>query len=245
MRYRDISHKPPAPGVELPAFVMSEYDGGDCLLYSHGGFDIWCVYHAMRLDDGPRHVKKENEDYPLRLETIRVEKMTGTRTDFTGSLSTSVAIEYESIPGRYSFDAPEDVDYMQDVRDLAYKYGQDRVWSSFLMLYECIPQQRGIGITRAMTNTARDIATNYPGEAGLRLTLDCLLCAMIAENNRLRRYGSPYDTKLGKKVKALGVYQAIYETNMSIRQVADYSKYKNWRWISQECGKRGILTPDF
>lgn len=245
MRYRDISHKAPVPGAELPAFIVSEYDGGDILLYSHGGFDIWCVYHAVRLDGGAKRAEIANEAYPLRLDTIKVEKMTGTQTDFTGTFSPLVSVEYESSSGLYSFDAPEDIDYMQDVRDLALKYGQNRVWSSFLTLYECIPQQRGIAITRDMTNTVKDIAACYPGEARLRLTLDCLLCAMIAENNRLRQYGSSYDTRLGKKVKALGVYQAIFETDMSIRQVADYSKYKGWRWISEECRKRGILTPDF
>ena len=133
---------------------------------------------------------------------------------------------------------------MPDIRDLAETYGKDRVWNSFMQLYECIPQLRGVGITRMMTQKVKDIASQYPDEPDLRLTLDCLLCAMIAENNRLRKYGSQFDTKLGKKIKALGVYQAIYETDMSIRQVADYSKGKGWRWISEECRKRGIDTPD-
>ena len=111
-------------------------------------------------------------------------------------------------------------------------------------LYECIPQQRGIWITRAMTEKAIDIASQYPDEPKLRLTFDCLLCAMIAENNRLKKCGSKFDTRLGKKIKALGVYQAIYETDMSIRQVADYSKGKGWKWISDECRKRGSDTPN-
>lgn len=95
-----------------------------------------------------------------------------------------------------------------------------------------------------MTEKVVEIASQYPEEKNLRMTLDCLLCAMIAENNRLKKYGSKYDTKLGKKIKALGVYQAIYETDMTIRQVADYSKSKGWRWISEECARRGIDTPN-
>ena len=144
----------------------------------------------------------------------------------------------------FDFDAPEDIDYMQDIRDLAAKYGQDRVWESFLALYESIPQEHGVNLTRAMTEKVVEIASQFPEEENLRMTLDCLLCAMIAENNRLKKYGSKYDTKLGKKIKALGVYQAIYETDMTIRQVADYSKSKGWRWISEECAKRGIDTPN-
>ena len=236
MNYRDIPHKSPEPGAEMPAFVVSEYDEGDLLLYSHGSFDIWCVYHAVKLgDDGPSETPES--DYPLKLDTISVKEMTGAETDFTGSF-----VQYAVID--FGFDAPEDVDYMQAIRDLATTYGQDRVWGSFMELYECIPQQRGVGITRAMTEKAIDIASQYPDEPKLRLTLDCLLCAMIAENNRLKKYGSKFDTRLGKKIKALGVYQAIYETDMSIRQVADYSKGKGWKWISDECRKRGIDTPD-
>lgn len=237
MNYRDIPHKNPEPGVEMPAFVVSEYEEGDLLLYSHGSFDIWCVYHAVRLDDDVEPSISAEFDYPLKLDTISVKEMTGTKTDFTGSFVQYAVIDFD-------FDAPEDVDYMQDIRDLAETYGKDRVWNSFMELYECIPQQRGVGITRMMTQKVKDIASQYPDEPDLRLTLDCLLCAMIAEGNRLRKYGSQFDTKLGKKIKALGVYQAIYETDMSIRQVADYSKGKSWRWISEECRKRGIETPD-
>ena len=232
-----MPHKSPEPGAELPAFVVSEYDGGDLLLYSHGSFDIWCVYHAINLGKADDRPASEDVDYPLKLDKITVKEMTGTKTDFTGSFVQYAVVDFD-------FDAPEDIDYMQDIRDLAAKYGQDRVWESFMELYESIPQERGIGITRKMTRKVIEIASQYPEEPDLRLTLDCLLCAMIAENNRLRKYGSQFDTKLGKKIKALGVYQAIYETDMSIRQVADYSKGKGWRWISEECRKRGIDTPD-
>lgn len=239
MNYRDVPHKNPRAGAELPAFVVSEYDDGDLLLYSHGGFDIWCVYHAVKLDETDEGSDSviSNEHYPLKLDTINVKEMTGTKTDFTGSL-----VDYAFVD--FDFDAPEDIDYMQDIRNLAEKYGRDRIWSSFLELYECIPQKRGVAITRKMTDKVIEIASQYPNEPDLRLTLDCLLCAMIAENNRLKRYGSRFDTKLGKKIKALGVYQAIYETDLTIRQVADYSKYKKWEWISEECRIRGINTPD-
>ena len=50
---------------------------------------------------------------------------------------------------------------------------------------------------------------------------------MIAENNRLKNYGSKFDTRLGKKIIALGVYQAIFEIDLTIRQVEDYSKNRS------------------
>lgn len=237
MFYRDYPHRRPTIGAELPAFIVSEYEGGDVLLYSHGGFDVWCVYHAVSLQgtDGPGSGKRAT---PLRLDKIRVEKSMGGATSFQGSF-----FEYAVVP--FSFSAPEDVDYLQDIRELAEKYGKERVWDSFLELYESIPQERGVSISKEMTEISSRISDEYPGEPKAHLMFDCLLCAMIAENNRLRKYGSTFDTKLGKKVKALGVYQAIFEEELSIRQVADYSKGKKWRWIEQECLKRGIRTEHF
>lgn len=137
MNYRDIPHKSPEPGAEMPAFVVSEYDEGDLLLYSHGSFDIWCVYHAVKLgDDDPSETPES--DYPLKLDTISVKEMTGAKTDFTGSF-----VQYAVID--FGFDAPEDVDYMQAIRDLATTYGQDRVWGSFMELYECSPSKEELG----------------------------------------------------------------------------------------------------
>ena len=141
MNYRDIPHRSPEPGAELPAFIVSEYDDGDLLIYSHGGFDIWCVYHATKLDENDVEPVSSDNDYPLTLDTINVKEMTGTKTDFTGSL-----VDYAFID--FDFNAPEDIDYMQDIRDLATKYGRDRVWNSFWELYNCIPQRRGVAIFR-------------------------------------------------------------------------------------------------
>lgn len=150
------------------------------------------MYHAVKLEEDNIRPAKLDNDYPLKLDTISVKKMTGTKTDFMGSL-----VEYAFVD--FEFGAPEDIDYMQDIRNLAAKYGHDRIWNSFLKLYECIPQKRDITITREMTEKVIDIASQYPDESDLRLTLDCLLCAMIAENNRLRKYESKFGTKLGKK----------------------------------------------
>ncbi|QWT17522.1 hypothetical protein KPC83_06720 [Collinsella sp. zg1085] len=235
-RYRNICHARPCLGKQLPAFVVAQYDKNDFLLYSHGAFDIWCVYHAVSLDNIAAQTILP-DDYPLSLQTIEVEKMTGTNTDFIGSF-----VEYAVV--NFEFDAPEDVDYMQEIRDLAVKYGRERVWSSFLDLYEVIPQKRDVEISREMTQKVLQITAEYPGEPRLRYILDCLLCAMIAENNRLCKYGSKFDTKLGKKVKALGIYQAIFEPELGIREVANYSKGQSVEWISNECANRGINTPN-
>lgn len=95
--------------------------------------------------------------------------MTGTKTDFTGSF-----VEYAIV--NFDFDAPEDVDNMQDIRDLAAKYGKNRVWGSFLELYECIPQKQGVGITREMTKRLSKSLLNTPANliCALRWTAFCV-----------------------------------------------------------------------
>lgn len=233
MSYRNMRYQKPADGEQLPAFIVSEYEQGDLLVFSHGKFDIWCVYHAIKLnDDAPIENKRAKKEYPLTLDSITVETTIGTNKK---TIDTGIFVEYAITD--FKFDAPTDNDYMQEIRNLASKYGQNEVWRSFLKLYDSIPQQRGVAITRTMTRKVSEIVAQYPCEKNLRLTFDCLLCAMIAENNREK-------TKLGKKIKALGIYQSIYELHLSIPQVTNYSKNKSWQWISKECQRRGITTPD-
>ena len=236
--YSSISRVEPGDGAKLPAYLVSRYDDGGCLLFSHGKIDIWCVYHGK--ETNPDGAEPTGEVYPLEQKDIVVDKMQkgGTRPKlgFLGNFADQGST-------MLTFEAPEDVDYLQSLRDLANKYGKVRAWNTFWELYECIPQKRDVLVSEAMTNIVASLASQYPDEPDLRFTLDCLLCAMIAENNRLKKYGSPYDTRLGKKLKALAAYQAIYE-DLSIREIADFSKNKGWQWISRECSKRGINTPN-
>lgn len=95
-----------------------------------------------------------------------------------------------------------------------------------------------MSISRKMTKTAAAIAGEYPQEPNFRFTLDCLLCAMIAENNRT----TPYRAILGKKVKALGVHQTIFDDEMSLEEIANYSKGVGWRDLDAECKRRHIIT---
>lgn len=252
MQYRRISYVRLCPGAVLPALIISQYEDGSRLLYSHGGFDVFCVYHAVPLSKIAWFPLESDDLYPFVRSHVAISRMTGGQTDFLGGFSSAGVVEYDGdgllkkgdANQLFSFNAPKDVGYLQRIRDLAVIYGQNLIWKSFLKLYDSIPQVREVTINRKMTETVMEIVSGFPGETDLRLTLDCLMCAMVAENNRLKKYGSKFDTKLGKKVKALGVYQAIYEPWLAIRQVADYSKGKPWGQISAECEKRGILTPN-
>ena len=56
--------------------------------------------------------------------------------------------------------------------------------------------------------------------------------AMIAEENKA-------NTKLGKKIKRLGVHQILIE-NITPNISANYSKGMKWREIEKECKERGF-----
>ncbi|WP_287129575.1 DUF7004 family protein [Candidatus Cyanaurora vandensis] len=55
---------------------------------------------------------------------------------------------------------------------------------------------------------------------------------MVAEENKKF-------TKLGKRVKHLGVYQILIE-GMPAHQAANFSKGKKWREIATDCKNRGF-----
>lgn len=222
-----------------PAFVCSAYDNGRLMLYSHGKFDIWCVYEAAPLGNSSKIFIPPNP-----LNVFHINRNSGSASIFTGSFLEDPNCYYE-------FKSPKDVDYFGVLRKLARAYGADEVWETFNALYESIPQELGVKITREMMTLSSRLADKYPGFSGLRETFDCLLMVMIAENNRdgspdkgyySKDCKSPYTTKIGKMVKALGVFQTLM-TDMPLRDIADYSKNKRADWIKNQCEKVGIMTP--
>lgn len=131
LKYRDMPFRnQPAEGRRLPAFIFAEYGQGDVLLFSHGTFDIWCVYHGIPVETADT---SEGIPYPLTLDTVVIESKIPRRLHFKGRLT-------KHSLGSYNFSAPKDVDYFGDMRRMAETYGAKRVWSSFMRLYNSIPQ---------------------------------------------------------------------------------------------------------
>lgn len=125
------------------------------------------------------------------------------------------------------------------------------LYRGIINMYNTIPQVREPSITLSMLEEA-DRMSRYAKHVGWPkypdwdtcLLYDCLLLTMLAENNRLKKYGSRFDTKLGKKIKLLAVYQAIYEREMTINEIANFTKGKSVDEIDVECKIRGIKTPN-
>lgn len=240
--YRQNKYDDYAESLVKPAFVSSSYDDGKLMLYSHGGFDIWCVYEARPCDKSSALF---NSPFVLKLFRLKRDQING--MSFKGSF-----LEDPDPDCVFDFESPKDVDYFGVLRELSRFYGPDEVWGTFTNLYESVPQVLGVGITKEMLELSKQLAEKYPDFSNLRETFDCLLLAMIAENNR---DGDPskgyyksdrkkhYTARVGKLVKALGVYQTLYSPEMTLWEIAKYSTGKRASWIKEECEKVGIMTP--
>ena len=65
-----------------------------------------------------------------------------------------------------------------------------------------------------------------------QLYFSILYLCMVAEQNYP-------NTKLGKRLKRLGIYQLLFE-GMTVEEAANWSRGKPWRDIAHECEKRGF-----
>ncbi|WP_396035026.1 DUF7004 family protein [Candidatus Cyanaurora vandensis] len=66
----------------------------------------------------------------------------------------------------------------------------------------------------------------------IQIIFTIIYAGMVAEENKKF-------TKLGKRVKHLGVYQILIE-GMPAHQAANFSKGKKWREIATDCKNRGF-----
>ena len=112
------------------------------------------------------------------------------------------------------------------LRDLI---GVDNAYKLFLDIYDKVDKN----VNSEVINFIINISDEYDQyEIELDLLLMTLYYTMIAEENK--KY-----TRLGKKIKRLGVHQVLKE-NLNVRVAANYSKGLGWRDIEQECRNRGF-----
>lgn len=125
--------------------------------------------------------------------------------------------------------APLDIDYFNELLILRDLIGVDKTYKLFLNIYDKVDKN----VNNEVINFINSISEEYKQyEIELNLLLMTLYYTMIAEENR--KY-----TRLGKKIKRLGVHQVLIE-NLSVRVAANYSKGLGWRDIEQECRNRGF-----
>lgn len=124
---------------------------------------------------------------------------------------------------------PRDKDYFSEIKELPQKYGIDNLYQAYVLVYDAtkkVVSESGLKIA--------ETASLYFGEDQLRIQkiFTILYMAMIAEENK-------QFTKLGKRIKRLGIYKLLYE-NASVDEAANFMRGMNWREIDILCKKRGF-----
>ena len=125
--------------------------------------------------------------------------------------------------------APTDVQYFVRLQQYARTFGAKVVYADFLKIYELTKKSVSAEVLACIT----ELSANY-GNNSTQVEMDftIIYAGMIAEENKAH-------TKLGKRIKKLGVYQVLIES-VAPTVAAQFSKGKKWTEIEQECIRRGI-----
>ena len=124
---------------------------------------------------------------------------------------------------------PRDLDYFQQLRDLADKYGRNRVYTSFVTVYELTKKDVEGFVLEYITQLAK-----FYGEDALMadILFSTLYLAMIAEENKAY-------TRLGKRIKRLGVYKLLLE-DCDPSTAANFMRDMDWTEIDSRCRAHGF-----
>ena len=122
---------------------------------------------------------------------------------------------------------PRDTDYFAQLKDLARRYGANRLYEDYVTVYNWTGKRVDNNTLAAITQ----LSYAYGEDA---LTVDIifsiLYVAMIAEENKA-------NTKLGKRIKRLGIYVLLLE-DKPVSHAANFMRGKGWRDIARDCNER-------
>ena len=126
--------------------------------------------------------------------------------------------------------APKDTAYFSYLERLAKEIGNETVYGEFCEIYAKVTKNPDY----SMAEFIRQIISQHPMKLQLESMkwYSVLYMAMVSEENYR-------NTKLGKRLKRLGVYQFLME-NKSVEYAANWSRGKGWREIAAECEKHGF-----
>ena len=124
---------------------------------------------------------------------------------------------------------PRDVDYFLALKQFAYKYGKEKIYDDYVIIYN----KTNKTVQEEVLTFITCLSSFYTDD---KLEIDkifsILYMAMISEENK--KY-----TRLGKRIKRLGIYSLLIE-GKSIEESANFMKGKNWREIDSMCVERGF-----
>jgi hypothetical protein len=126
--------------------------------------------------------------------------------------------------------APHDKTYFQALKELSDKYGADVIYNKFVEIYDRTSNKCYANVVQYIEDLSADL--DKEDRESFWDTLTTIYFAMVAEENKKF-------TKLGKRIKRLGVHQILQE-DLDISKAAHYSMGMKWRQIHDECTERGF-----
>jgi len=135
---------------------------------------------------------------------------------------------YLTVPG-VKRHAPLDTTYFMGLNDLGERYTKRKVYDDFVSFYELTDKK----INNDIFEKIRLLSKSYGSDSrAMERMFSTVYMGMIAEENK-------ENTRLGKKIKRLGLHQVLIE-NMCPIEAANFSKGKGWRTIEAVCISKGF-----
>ena len=126
--------------------------------------------------------------------------------------------------------APKDTDYFEDLYNFSKKYGNERIYSDYVRIYNKTNKY----IEEETISYIEQIAKEYDlfDRMEIEKIFMILYMGMIAEENKERM-------RLGKRIKRLGGY-ALFVENRPVEESANFMKGKKWQILDNWCKERGF-----
>ena len=125
--------------------------------------------------------------------------------------------------------APVDIEYFTQLQKYSTVHGPDKVYKDFVNVFKITSKK----IEKPVLDEIENLSKKYSNDAiDIEIIFTIVYAGMIAEQNKAY-------TKLGKRVKRLGIHQVLIE-GMSPYTAANYSKGKGWRELDTEMKTLGF-----
>jgi hypothetical protein len=125
--------------------------------------------------------------------------------------------------------APKDVDYFATLARLAQTHPAPQLYADFVVVFTITHKALDLQVLEQIA----PLASKYGPEAlEVEILFTILYAGMLAEENKAH-------TRLGKRIKRLGVHQILVE-QLPPAHAATFSLKQGWRKIAAECQQRGF-----
>ena len=126
--------------------------------------------------------------------------------------------------------APKDLYYLTDLKELSKKYSSGKLYKDILSVYNNTYIHVDEKVIQLIDNIAETFF--FKDQFIIRKSLIVVYAGMIAENNKEK-------TRLGKRIKLLAIHQLLNQ-NFTPEQAADFSRGKSWKELDEIMNCLGI-----